>query len=200
MCNMTREDWLNAFTEMARPEFERVKFPLPIKIRCSVGWPSTGRRSRRIGECWSNEASDDEHFEIFIRPNYQSDSVMMADILTHELCHTATPREGHGKVFKQCATKVGLVGKMRSAGFPKDDTGMAQPPQWAANILDVIGPLPGANLDGAPMNVKKQTTRLLKMQCCDCGLTFRITQKYLVERDQLRCPDPNCEGDMSYEG
>ena len=34
---MTREEWLNAFTAKARPLFKKLDAPLPKKVRMSVG-------------------------------------------------------------------------------------------------------------------------------------------------------------------
>ena len=70
----TREAWLNAFVDAARAQFANAGYPLPEKVRVSVGFTSTGKRSKRIGECWDESASADGHFEIFIRPNQQSDA------------------------------------------------------------------------------------------------------------------------------
>jgi hypothetical protein len=52
----TREEWLNAFVNAARPVFEAQGTPIPLNTRVSVGFPSTGYKSSVIGECWSSEA------------------------------------------------------------------------------------------------------------------------------------------------
>ena len=183
---MTREDWLFQFTQAARPIFASAGFPLPEIIRASIGFCSTGRKSKRIGECWQSEASADGAFEIFIVPQLQSDSSRIADILTHELCHAATPGAKHGKVFKQCATALGLEGKMTAT------TAGASWHAWADAVLATLGPLPGADLaDGTPPR-KVQTTRMLKAQCGDCSLTFRLSRAW-AER-ATRCPDAQCGG------
>lgn len=194
---LTREQWLNAFADSARPTFKAQGFPLPDKLRISVGFTSRGAKSKTIGQCWSSTASADQHFEIFIHPGYQSDGNFMADILTHELCHAATPGAQHGPIFKRCATRMGLVGKMRSAGFP-DKT----PPEWAQAILDVLGAFPAADLTGGKVEggPKKQKSRLVRAECMDCQLVFRITAKYIVEREELRCPDVECSGELQMGG
>ncbi len=191
---MTREDWLNALTLAARGTFAAQGFTLPDAIRCSVGFTSRGIKGKAIGQCWSSNASADKHFEIFIHPGYQSDGPFMADILTHELCHAATPGAGHGPVFKRCATRMGLAGPMRSAGFPDK-----VPPPWAQIILDTLGAFPAADLTGGKVEggPKKQTSRLVKAECVDCGLIFRITAKYVNERNELRCCDVECSGELA---
>jgi hypothetical protein len=52
----------------------------------AIGFPSTGKRGQRIGECW--DASADRTFEVLIRPD-QADPMAVAAILAHELVHTA---------------------------------------------------------------------------------------------------------------
>lgn len=42
----TREDYLNAFIEAARPHFERVNAPLPANVRVAVGFGRAVSRAR----------------------------------------------------------------------------------------------------------------------------------------------------------
>jgi hypothetical protein len=186
---MTREDWLNRFVDHARPVFVEIGHALPANIRVAIGFCSTGRKSKRIGECWSSEASADQHFEIFIHPGLQSDTSRIADILTHELCHTAAPGDGHGKLFGRVARGVGLDGKLTAT------VAGANWHAWADPILAHLGPLPGADLQGAAMGRKKQATRLIKAECNECGLIFRITAKYAGLN--LQCPDHDCQGQLT---
>lgn len=83
----TREAWLTAFIDAARPHFEAVDAPLPMNIRVSVSMPGTSKRGRGVaGECWSTSASTDGHFELFIRAVLETEA-RIADVLTHELVH-----------------------------------------------------------------------------------------------------------------
>jgi hypothetical protein len=61
----TREPWLNYVAQRMAPMFERLGSPLPTQLRIAIGFTSSGRRSRHIGECWDNQCSEDRHFEIF---------------------------------------------------------------------------------------------------------------------------------------
>jgi hypothetical protein len=188
---LTRERWLANFIEAARPTFRAAGFSLPEEVRASVGFPSKGAKSRAIGECWARECSDDGHFEIFLRPSLQSDDSRIADVLTHELVHAAVGlAAGHGPKFKRCATAVGLEGKMTAT--------VAGPGwhAWADPILAQLGPLPGASLADMFNGQKKQTTRLLKLTCTACEFTCRTTAKHIDAHDRLRCPDPDCTGDL----
>ncbi len=183
---ITREQWLNKFTDLARPRFEAAGQPLPKEVRCSIGFPSKGVRSKTIGECWYNDSSEDGHAEIFLRPSLQSDTSRIAAVLTHELAHAALGKGfGHGKEFKALATALGLTGKM---------TATAAGPVWhlwADKIIAKLGPLPGANLNGGGElegGKKKQTTRMLKLECNVCDWSCRTSAKHIPSDRILICP------------
>ncbi len=187
----TREQWLNAFTDKARPIFAKRGFELPVKIRVSVGFMF--RSPKAIGQCWAESASADGHREVFINPT-QADSARVADILTHELCHTLFgPEEKHGKEFKRAAYGMGLEGKA-TATVAGDDWRA-----WAFPILAALGPIPHGALDPMSSGIKKQTTRLLKCECDVCGFIFRATAKH-VNGKALRCPDDDCGGIVKVDG
>ena len=100
-----REAWLLNAVEHLKPIFERAGYFLP-EVRVSVGFPSTGARSRHIGQCWSTSASADHVNQIFIAPQ-ESDSVEVLDTLTHELVHAIDDcKNGHGEKFKEIALAV----------------------------------------------------------------------------------------------
>lgn len=189
---ITREQWLNKFTAAARPQFEAAGRPLPAEVRCSIGFPSKGVRSKTIGECWYNDSSEDGHAEIFLRPSLQSDTSRIADVLTHELAHAALGKGfGHGKEFKALATALGLTGKMTAT--------VAGPGwhAWADKIIRKLGPLPGANLNGGGElegGKKKQTTRMIKLSCTACDFTCRTSRQHIHE--DMVCPT-SCGGELA---
>jgi predicted SprT family Zn-dependent metalloprotease len=191
---MTREQWLQLFIERARPHFERVGSPLPERIRASIGFTSKGERSRAIGECWSADCAQDDTFEIFIAPK-EKDAARIADILTHELVHTAMEEgEGHGKEFRRVATSLGLCGQMTAT---EAGPGWFE---WAQDILDAIGPYPGTVLEHRFIlkgGKKKQTTRQIKCECLDCGFIFRASNVWL-EGKEIRCPNATCDGEIKH--
>lgn len=67
--HQTREAWLNHVAQWMAPMFKKLDAPLPAQLRIAIGFTSSGRRGRNIGECWDNQCSEDRHFEIFIRPD-----------------------------------------------------------------------------------------------------------------------------------
>ena|SRR5271170_1566057 len=114
----TREGWLRAATNELRPFFTRCGFPLPEKIRFAIGFPSTGRKGNRVGECWHSSTSADEHYEIFIRADLDEPPKVLG-VLVHELVHAVVPIDAkHGKKYRDVAVKIGLYGEdgSRNAG------------------------------------------------------------------------------------
>jgi hypothetical protein len=180
---MNREDWLSAVAEKMAPWFADRGHPLPA-VRMAVGFTSKGMRSNRIGECWSDVCSGDGVHEIFITPQID-DPMRVAGILAHELVHAAVGLEAkHGRKFKKVATAIGLEGKMTAT------TEGEAFKRAAAPILEAVGPLPHKSLSASAKSSgpKKQTTRLLKCACSECGYTVRVTAKWLETAGAPICP------------
>lgn len=191
-----RETWLNALVEAMKPEFEARDCPLTRPVRVSLGFPSTGARGKRIGECWPSTMSKDGVNEIFITP-FIDNPIELADILTHELVHAWDDcKSGHKAKFKNGGARMGLRGKatcMYGRGNEAWDS-------WALPLLEGVGPCPHAALDKLPSK-KKQTTRMLKVQCPCCDFTFRAAKTTIEEaccthgedgKLWLQCPSPTC--------
>jgi hypothetical protein len=91
--HQTREAWLNYVAQRMALMFENLGAPLPPHLRSAIGFTSSSRRSRSIGECWDNQCSEDRHFEIFIRPDLCESKdllpMQLATILGLELVHAA---------------------------------------------------------------------------------------------------------------
>lgn len=180
--DMTREAWLNEVTARMAPWFADLGYPLPGKIRCSVGWPFGGGRSNVIGECWEASASGDDTNEIFVSPRLD-DPVMVAATLAHELVHAAVGIEAkHGPLFKKVAKGIGLGGKMTATVPEEHFRGRIEP------ILAAVGPLPHAALTGKSSAKPKQTTRMIKCVCPECGYVARTTRKWIDDTGTPHCP------------
>jgi hypothetical protein len=191
----TREAWLRAGANALRPHFEDCKLPLPEKIRYAIAFTSTGRKSKRVGETWSATSSGDGSFEIFIRADL-SDPLEILGVLVKELVHTALPTgAGHGKQFKDAATRIGLEGPMRNA-----KPGILLTPKLES-IAASLGPLPHASLhivDQSPLTAvavalnrpKKQRARMLKAHCTvdDCTFLVRVAAQPVKDIGPPHCP------------
>lgn len=190
----TREEYLNAFIEAARPHFTRVNAPLPSNLRVSVGFTSRGIKGSRIGECWSDDASEDGHFEIFIKPTLDGEAKVCA-ALTHELVHAAVGLDkGHNAHFKRVSASLGLIGKAAC------ETAGEAWYSWALPVLEALGPMPYGALSGDHSSArKKQATALLKVECPVCGFLARVTKKHIEPHSFLNCPVPECMGELVCE-
>jgi hypothetical protein len=187
-----RESWLRAAAAELRPYFAMVGYPLPNNIRFAIAFTSTGRKGKRVGECWHSSSSDDSSYEIFLRADL-AEPVEVLGVLVKELVHTALPAgSGHGKLFKAAAIKVGLQGPMRHA----------QPGILLQNRLSelatALGPFPHARLhiEQGPLvavaidRPKKQRARMLKAECAGegCGYVVRVSSKWVRDLGPPHCP------------
>jgi len=207
--NPNRETWLNELAALMAPRFAELGFPLPA-FRVAVGFPSCGKDGRAAAECWNAKCSADGKFEILIRPD-EGDSMMIAGHLAHELTHAAVGfDQGHKGNFAKVVLALGLLRPL-TATVPGESF-----KTWARPFLDQLGAIPHAPLrwgaalamapreggadgeaaddDAAPLvgggssNArKKQSTRLVKCVCGECGYTVRTTRKWL-EVGPPHCP------------
>jgi hypothetical protein len=171
----TREGWLRSATDALRPYFEKLGYILPDNIRFAIAFTSQGKKAKMAGECWHRDASDDGHYEIFIRADLFEPLDVLA-VLVHELVHTLLPSDiKHGKEFRDIALRVGLEGKMRQT------TATPLLMERLQSIAENIGTLPHAKLNFAnPVEAsKKQAKKWFKVECpAACGYSFRITEKW----------------------
>lgn len=179
-------------TESNRLIAEAVKhFSLTVKPEnILVTVQSKGRRNA-IGWFWQSRwktAQDKKNFrhEINLSAEWLTDHDM-GETLIHELAHAEnhaleiqdTDKTGrrHNKHFKSMAERLGLVvEKSKSLGFAFTDLG-PEAKSFLAKInfnRTVFELCRVAQTKGS-----KQTTRLLKCECPECGYTVRVTQKWL---------------------
>lgn len=179
-----RETWLEGATRALRPLFESKGHPYPatpVRVSCSLPSKSAlSAKARRIGECWSPSASKDGTTEIFVSPTID-DPVEVLEILVHELVHYVVGVEhGHRKPFGKCARAVGLEGRLTSTHAGSDLR------LTLKRIAERLGAYPHAALRGS--NRPKQSTRLVKVSCPECGYPVRVTRKWLDGVGAPCCP------------
>lgn len=181
----TREEWLVAAVGALTPLFEEVGETVPA-MRVSVGWPGgRGQKNNVIGQAWARQAAADGVAQVFISP-VLDDAVRVLDVLVHEMVHVVDGNEsGHRGRFARIAKAVGLEGKMTATV-----AGEALKERLGEIIEDTLGAYPHAALrsgeEGAP---KKQTTRMLKVECSEgSGYIVRMTRKWIDEVGLPLCP------------
>jgi hypothetical protein len=182
-----REAWLHAVASGLAGTFASLGHSIPGKVRLACGFPSraalNGVRNQRIGECWSNTSSGDDHFEIFISPVI-ADPMRAAGVLAHELCHAAVGvKAGHKGPFAKLARALGLEGKLTATTEGEAFKRLVTP------ILEAAGPYPHAELHAMTNGRKKQVTRLIKCECATCGYVVRTAQSWIDEKGAPHCPE-----------
>ena len=200
----TREQWLGRAIQMMRPEFAAAGAPLPKRLAVSCSWPSGNPRTV-IGECWVAEASNRGYVEVFISPVLDQVEGIQGVLVTlrHELVHAAG-RRGHRKDFRALTVELGLAGPMTATIASPELLGFIN---WT--LLPNLGQYPRGAIAGRgeilvpptepgdkPIilrpddRLKKQSTRLLKAECPDCGYTIRLAKKWA----DLRLPSCPIDG------
>jgi hypothetical protein len=183
--SITREQWLQHAVSVLRAETMRRDSDIvvpPVQVSCS--WPGGGDSQKRIGECWSTLASKAGINEIFISPKIE-DSAKVMSILAHELVHAVDNcTNGHKKAFVMLANRMGLEGKPTTMGLRPEILSKV-----TERMLDKHGAFPHQMLDKSKSPVKKQTTRMLKCACDNCGAIWRMSQSAIVMVEgNMSCP------------
>ena len=141
------------------------------KYRVACGFPIGYRGSRTgkvtLGQAFDPSISGDGTFEVFINPILDRPLDVLA-VLAHELAHVwAGIQCGHRGEFARVCRAIGLIGPM-TATTPSEALRVK-----FQSISDQLGSYPHAKVD--PNARRKQGTRLLKLQCSDCGWTARVS-------------------------
>jgi len=182
MKHKTRETWLNDLAERLNDSVFSEK-PL-TKYRVTCGWPSRkalSTKNRTLGQCFNPTCSDDSTTELIVSMVVE-DTMRVADILAHEMIHGIVGTEcGHKGPFRKLALQIGLTGKMTATSAGPEFIAVVEP------ILKALGPYPHAKLDHS--SLPKQSTRLIKCECEECGYNVRITRKWLSEVGAPHCPE-----------
>jgi hypothetical protein len=186
----TREAWLLAAVEELRPLLKQVGAVVPERVSVSVGFAAKNVR-KALGVCFPTAATNGGISHMFVSPMIE-DPIKVLDVLVHELIHASDDcKSGHAGHFAKCARAIGLEGKLTATHAGDDLRTQLE------DISTQLGPYPHTKLN-LGNNIKKQTTRLLKLMCSDdcCPLmdeatgnvyTIRVTKKW-IEVGLPSCP------------
>ena len=196
----TREDWLVAAVAAMKPLYEVKGLTIPEKLKVCAGWPSskgTGTKSRALGECWLSDHTDDGTIHVFISPLLDATDTDngVLPTLAHELIHACLngpAKNPHGPKFKKHAEGLGLEGK------PTHTHAGAELKEACGQWLAALGDYPHSKINLLAKEAKKQTTRMIKCECEECGYVARTTKKWLVEAGAPLCPKHSTKP-MAYE-
>ena len=180
----TRELWLQNAVDLVSPIFKNKGYTIP-KVQVSCGFPSTGNKSKHVGQCLGKSSTNDGTNQLFISP-VLDEPVQVLDTLVHELVHAVDDCiHHHGPEFKKIATDVGLQGLMREAS--------AGP--WLLEQLTAIsrqlGKYPHSKINLAHSSSKKTGPRP-RAKCKKCGYEVTPLKKWLHMGPPL-CPKHTTE-------
>ena len=174
-----RESWLMLATDHLRLVFERNGYKVP-PVKVSIGFPSSGRKGRHLGQCWSTKSSEDGLNQIFIAPHLPT-SIEVLDTLVHELVHAVDDcQSGHGDNFKRIAKDIGLKGPMRSAGAGEELM------KDLIKISNILGNFPHGRLI-VPRAAANSSIKRPGAICPKCHYEIVMLKKYLNVGPPL-CP------------
>lgn len=178
----TREEWLQAAVRELRGDLASVGSVLPGSLQVSVAWPATARR-RVIGEFWRRSVASDGQNHIFISPLLDGPATVLST-LVHELVHAVDGcRSGHEGEFARIARLVGLEGPMRSTSAGPDLA------MRLNGLASVLGLYPHGALRPNEPGARRQTTRLVKAVCPNCGYPIWTSRRWLIDDGRPFCPD-----------
>jgi hypothetical protein len=176
---LTREEWLQAGINGLKAMFAEIGETVP-DVYVSVGFPKGSRgKGKAIGQCHPSALSGDEKAHIFIHPML-TESARVLDVLAHEMIHALDNCEsGHKGRFAKVAKAFGLEGKMTATVAGAELT------ERLNVLIALLGEYPHATLAESG---KKQSTRMIKCECANCGYIVRTSQKWIDELGAPICP------------
>jgi hypothetical protein len=176
--NSERIDWLEQAYRLLR---EELLPEAPERISITFGFPSTGARkskNQRLGEYAHRfmQGYPDHPVNsgfISLHPTIFNNPSRVLDVLLHEMIHSACPEAGHKGMFRTLARRVGLTGKMTATVAGPELTTKLE-----GFLTDRLPPMPPGYGDIAPLR-KKQSTRMRKYLCPECGQIIRAASDEL---------------------
>lgn len=177
---MNREQYLiQATKRLAKAIFKPAGIEVPTDVKVTCGFPvsgGAGSRKRTIGQCFNRASSKAGVNEIFISPTI-ADTYEVLGTLIHELVHAVDDCvNGHTGEFVRMAKAVGLTGKPTQCGAEKGTELWDKLEAYIAKH----GEYPHEELMVAS---KKQTTRMIKIECPSCDFKVRASNKVIEEMD-----------------
>jgi hypothetical protein len=173
-----REDWLmKAAQHMGAWIVAVGEEPPPMRV--SVGWPG-GRapKATTVGQCWPTSSTEDGVAQIFMTPTRGEDSTVdVLGTLLHEMVHAVDDcQDGHAKNFIRIARALGFVAKWTSSSNRTEELTAK-----LTELAEVLGTFPNAAIIPGSRSsaLKKQGTRMIKLECPDDGYVVRTTRKWL---------------------
>lgn len=167
---ITREAWLELAIKKLRPIFKsRCQITLPKKIRVTLSFPLGRKPTKVLGQSLSRDMSAGKFAELLINPTIAS-PLRVLDVLAHELIHTWDGnKHGHRGPFPRVAKALGLKSPWRAT------TASPELVKVFKQVLKTMPKYPHKEITPTAPH-KKQTTRMVKLECGFCGFICRASR------------------------
>lgn len=178
---MNREQWLLLAVDALKPIFKKkCQIVLPKNIKCTMSFP-LGRSAHKIaGQCLNEKISSGGKIEILINPTVD-DPIKIISILAHELIHAWDGnKNGHKGPFVRVAKDFGFVSPW---------TQTPETPELSKELKKIVKKLPKFPHDkvNPSKREKKQTTRMIKLECDQCGFICRASHTAIIASGLPTC-------------
>lgn len=188
--NTNREQWLTTAADylkatVVQPQLDKANIETRPDVKTAISIAAIARKNV-LGECWSTQASEDKQTNQIFITAHNNDSQKVLLVLLHELLHAYDDNEsGHRGRFALMHKAVGFTGKTTGGEASE------QLKETFLDMLDALGPIPHVKLDPEKNGIKKQSARMLKLTCNDCGLVLRASRTQadrIVNSQHAQCP------------
>jgi hypothetical protein len=173
---MNRETWLKQLADRAIPyiagRFNYTEEEVAVRLSC--GFPATqGKRKKVTASLIPPTNSDEFNAEIFVTPEIDTVEEVARAVLPL-LVAVVIGDYKQGTAYRNACHALYL------------NTDGERLPSWALNILEHLPHYPHASV--TLPEVKKQTTRLLKVECVPCNYIARVSRATLDRLGTPVCP------------
>lgn len=178
---MTREKWLEKAIQKLRPIFKKkCKQSIPRNVKVTVSFPLRSSPTKTMGQCIHRDLSEGKLWEILISP-IESEGHEVIATLAHELIHVCLKNEGgHGSAFQ-------AIGRQLGFGAPwKNTPSNVKLMEAFKRMAKSIGRYPHKKISPTG-GVRKQGTRMIKMECSDCGFICRAAYSSIIASGVPTC-------------
>lgn len=171
---MNRETWLKELADIAIPHIANATqyTEEEVSVKLSCGFPAKqGKRGKVHASLVPPTNSDEFNAEIFVTPELSAKREVARAVLPL-LVAVVTGDYRQKTNYRNLIRTLGLNGE--------------ELPTWAKGIVDALPAYPHASL--TLPEVKKQTTRLIKVHCAPCGYIARVSRSTLDTYGAPICP------------